>query len=127
MLKLCAARVGSGGRRQKKRKMNIKLYYIILYIILYIYIVINIVPVCTNATPFFAGVLFFLIVRVESVFAFPHPPAPSLTLPQNFHRFANPQCLPNKIKHLIKFSMARSRTRLQQSKNSQKTLTILST
>ena len=112
---------------KKKRKMNIKLYYIILYIILYIYIVINIVPVCTNATLFFAGVLFFLIVRVDAVFAFPHLHHHPLTLPQNFHRFANPQCLPNKIKHLPKFSMQRPCTRLQQSKNSQKTLTISST
>ena len=74
MLRACAARAGRGEDGKKKGKMNIKLYYIILYIILYIYISINIVPRCTNATPFFAGVLFFLIANVEAVFAFPHHP-----------------------------------------------------
>ena len=80
VLKVCATRAGRGEDGKKKGKMNIKLYYIILYIILYIYIFINIVPLCTNATPFFSGVLFFLIVRVEAVFAFPrlpHPLSPS--------------------------------------------------
>ena len=127
MLKVCGARAGRGGGRQKRRKMNIKLYYIILYIILYIYIFINNVPPFANVTPIFCQRFVFLIVRVESVFAFLTSLTSLTTLPQIFRRFANPQCLSNKIKHLIKFSMRRSRTRLQQPKNSQKTLTISST
>ena len=42
ILKAYAIRAGRREEGKKKRKMNIKLYYIILYIILYIYIVVNI-------------------------------------------------------------------------------------
>ena len=72
---------------------------------------------------FLPSVFFFLIASVEAV----SPPSPpsltSLPLPQNFLRFANPQCLPNKINNLTKFSLRRSCATLQHPKNSQKTLT----
>ena len=72
---------------------------------------------------FLRTVFFFLMTDVEAVSP-PSPPSPpSLTLPQNFLRFANPQCLPNKINNLTKFSLQRSCATLQHPKNSQKTLT----
>ena len=72
---------------------------------------------------FLPTVFFFLIVGVEAVLP-PSPPSPpSLTRPQIFLRFANPQCLPNKINNLTKFSLRRSCATLQRPKNSQKTLT----
>ena len=68
---------------------------------------------------FLPSVFFFLIASVEAVFAFLRLPPP----PQNFLHFANPQCLPNKINNLTKFSLWRSCATLQHPKNSQKTLT----
>ena len=72
---------------------------------------------------FLLTVFFFLILDVEAVSPASPTSLTSLTLPQNFLRFANPQCLPNKINNLTKFSLQRSCATLQHPKNSQKTLT----
>ena len=123
VLKAYAIRAGRREEGKKKRKMNIILYYIILYIILYIYVFINICSfrVCTRGV--FAKRFFFFDCQCWGGFRFPPPPSPPFTLPQNFLRFANPQCLPNKINNLTKFSLRRSCATLQHPKNSQKTLT----
>ena len=72
---------------------------------------------------FLRTVFFFLIASVEAISP-PSPPSPHLPPPpSNFLRFANPQCLPNKINNLTKFSLWRSCATLQHPKNSQKTLT----
>ena len=123
VLKAYAA--GAGGREEgkKKRKMNIILYYIILYIILYIYVFINILPFCANVRGVFAKRFFFFDCECWGGFASLASLTWPFTLPQNFLRFANPQCLPNKINNLTKFSLRRSCATLQHPKNSQKTLT----
>ena len=116
---------GAGGREEgkKKRKMNIILYYIILYIILYIYVLANIVPLFANTRGVFAKRFFFFDCQCWGGFRFPPPPSHPPALSQIFLRFANPQCLPNKINNLTKFSLCRSCATLQHPKNSQKTLT----
>ena len=119
MWKAYAVRAGRGEEGKKKRKMNIILYYIILYIYIYIDKVVNILQFVQKRGWFLPSVFFFLIASVEAVFAFPHLPR----LPLNSRNFANPQCLPNKINNLTKFSLQRSCATLQHPKNSQKTLT----
>ena len=59
VLRVYVARAGRGWTAERKRKMNIILYYIILYIIIYIYIVVNILPFCANSTPILADRFFF--------------------------------------------------------------------
>ena len=123
MWKPYAAGAGRGEEGKKKRKMNIILYYIILYIILYIYVFINILPFLAKGRVVFADRFFFFDCQcwgeTASLASLTSPPSP----PQNFLRFANPQCLPNKNNNLTKFSLWRSCATLQHPKNSQKTLT----
>ena len=123
VLKPYGTRAGRGEGRQKGRGMNIILYYIILYIILYIYRVVNICRFRANAPPIFCQRFFFFDSACWGVCQQKRPSPHPLTLPQIFLHFATPRCLANKIKHLTKFSMQHSCTRLQTAKNSQKTLT----
>ena len=123
LLRAYVARAGRGEEGKKKRKMNIILYYIILYIILYIYVFLNILPLLAKARVVFADRFFFFDCQCWGGFASLASLTPLTSLPLNSRNFANPQCLPNKINNLTKFSLQRSCATLQHPKNSQKTLT----
>ena len=118
-------RQGLAGGRKAKRKGKWILYYIIILLLL-LYIYMYLLTFChflQTRGGFLPSVFFFLIASVEAVSP-PSPPSPpSPHLPPNSRNFANPQCLPNKINNLTKFSSQRSCATLQHPKNSQKTLT----
>ena len=119
-----AAQGLAGGRRQKEKGKSILYYIILYYIYIYIYREVSTFASFVQKRGWFLRPLWkFWLLMLRRIFLSP----PLSLTPQLFPRFANPQCLTNKTKHLTKFSMQHSCARLQTAKNSQKTLSILIT